>query len=229
MRGRYMNIEKKSRLLYVMKILCENSDEQHPLTIHEIIEQLSEYGIEAFRTTVVSDIAMLEEFGIDVICNRSVQNQYFIGQREFELPELKLLIDAVGASRFIPTGKSKELIEKLSGFASRHQAEVLKKHICVDNRVKQPDAKVYYTVDLLHSAIERKEEISFQYFDYAPDKKKIKKHNGYTYIFSPYQQKESDKQWRASAILCREQPSCHYRQGHMESCAGRNGTAVWKA
>ena len=169
-----------------MKILCENTDEQHPLTINEIIEQLSEHGIKAFRTTVVSDIAVLEEFGIDVICNRSVQNQYFIGQRSFEFPELKLLIDAVGAFRFIPRKKSKELVDKLSELASRHQAKMLKKHICVDDRVKQTDVKVYYAVDLLHFAIEQNEEISFQYFDYTPDKKKVKKHNGYTYIFSPY-------------------------------------------
>ena len=178
--------ENKSRILYILRILNEMSDENHTMTIAEIIDCLTKFEISTCRKTVVSDIKLLQEFGVDVICIKSSQNRYFIGERDFEIPELKLLIDSVEASKFIPLSKSNSLIKKLSNYTSIYQAALLNKHIYVDDRVKQLDQRIYYTVDILSSALDRNRQVTFQYYEYDPNKVKVPKHDGYRYILRPY-------------------------------------------
>ena len=178
--------DKKSRLLYLQKILCDKTDENHPMTMSNIISELAEYGIDACSKTVLTDIKLLQEFGIDIVCDKSRENKYFIGDRDFELPELRLLVDAVASSRFIPKKKSTALIQKITSLASPYQAKMLKKQVFIDTRIKQLDSKVFITVDTLSSAINNGMMISFQYSDYDKDRKKVLKHSGYKYIFSPY-------------------------------------------
>ena len=179
-----MNSQK--RLLLTLKYLWEKTDEEHPATLKEIGEYLQQNGIETTRKTLQADINLLMEFGIDIICNHSTQNQYHIGERVFEIPEVKLLVDAVQSARFITAKKSKTLIKKLSSFVGEPQADILKRHLYVDNRLKAGNESIYFTVDLIHQAIRLKKRVTFQYYYYTPDKKKELKHNGKIYVFSPF-------------------------------------------
>lgn len=179
-----MNSQK--RLLLTLKYLWEKTDEGHPATLKEIGEYLQQNGIETTRKTLQADINLLTEFGIDVICNHSTQNQYHIGERVFEIPEVKLLVDAVQSARFITAKKSKTLIKKLSSFVGDPQADILKRQLYVDHRLKAENESIYFTVDLIHQAIRLKKRVTFQYYYYTPDKKKELKHNGKIYVFSPF-------------------------------------------
>ena len=179
-----MNSQK--RLLLTLKYLWNKTDEEHPTTLKNIGEYLQQNGIETTRKTLQADINLLTEFGIDIICNHSTQNQYHIGERVFEIPEVKLLVDAVQSARFITAKKSKMLIQKLSSFVGEPQADILKRQLYVDHRLKAGNEGIYFTVDLIHQAIRLKKRVTFQYYYYTPNKKKELKHNGKVYIFSPF-------------------------------------------
>lgn len=178
--------EIKNRLLFILSLLYQEADEEHPITITQILERLQAEGINGNRRTVAHDLEILCESGFDVIHNKSRQNQYFIGNRHFELAELKLLVDAIQASRFISSKKSQQLIEKLSAFSSVHQATELNRHLYADKQAKSENEQVLYTVDLLHTAINNKKQVEFKYYEYTPEKKKIFKHDSQVYVFSPY-------------------------------------------
>lgn len=179
-------MEKHNRILLVLKYLRENTDIEHPATIRDIIEYLSQNGYSVTRKTVTSDINDLISFGVDIDCQRSTQNRYFLDVRVFELAEVKLLVDAVQSSRFITTKKSKQLIEKLSTFVGPHQGEILHRQLYVDTRVKANNEGIYYLVDNIHTAIRERKKVTFQYLEYTQNKEKVLKHNGYTYSFSPF-------------------------------------------
>ena len=176
----------KNRALYIFQYLWEHTDEEHPATTKEIIEYLASIGISTTRKTVAEDAAELQNSGFDVVCNRSRQNEYFIGSRYLELAELKLLIDAVQAAKFISPNKSRELIGKVSALAGPHQSAELKRNLFVDGKVKTANEAVYYVVDTLYAAIQKKKAVSFQYIEYTAHKKKAFKHNGQIYVLSPY-------------------------------------------
>ena len=177
---------KKDRTLYVLKYLWKNTDEDHPATVSDILAALEAENIKVERHALMSDIEKLTEFGIDIVCVKSSPNKYFIGQRTFELPELKLLVDAVESSRFISAAQSGRLVGKLCGVASTHQATELNRHLYIDGRVKSDSRTLYYTVDLIHKAINDRKRIRFKYIEYTAEKKKVYKHNGSIYEFSPY-------------------------------------------
>lgn len=181
-----MEYNKRNRILYIEKLLTECTDEKHPITITDILSHLGELGISANRRTVMSDIVQLQEVGLDIVCNKSRQNQYFIGDRHFELPELKMLIDAVQASKFISTNKSRILIEKLFAMASVHQSGELNRQLYVDEQVKTKNESLFYTTDILYSAINAEKQVEFKYYEYNQQKEKLYKHNGQIYEFSPY-------------------------------------------
>lgn len=177
---------EKNRPLYVLKYLLDNTDEDHPAIITDILAYLETIGIHANRKTVASDLLELQDSGYDVICNMSRQNKYFIGSRSLELAELKTVVDAVQAAKFISPNKSLSLIDKLMTLASPYQAEELKRRLYVEGKVKTSNESVYYTVDLLHHAINHGKSVEFQYIGYTADKEKILKHDGAIYHFSPY-------------------------------------------
>ena len=180
-------METKPRILYLMKILQEETDEEHPLTTKQLIEKLQEdYGISAHRTTLAKDIAALQEFGVDVVTVHSTQCKYFVGSRNFELPELKLLIDAVESSKFITSKKSEALIEKIHSLTSQGQVSKLKRNNYVVDRIKPDNEQIYYIVDAINDAINAGKQISFQYYDYSGLKKKVLKNKGEVYKLSPY-------------------------------------------
>lgn len=180
-----MKSDSQLRILLLLKFLYEHSCEEHPVSVAEILQCWNEHGIHADRKSVYGDIAALAEFGIDIIQRRERQNRYFIGSRLFELPELKLLVDAVESSRFITRKKSAELIGKLSSLAGNGNATQLDRPVYMDGTAKPENEAAYYIVDVLQTAIREKRQVSFQYFEYTPQKK-VLKHDGYSYQFSPY-------------------------------------------
>ena len=180
-------MESKPRILYIQKILLERTDEENPLSTTQLINILNdEYGISAHRTTITKDIAALQEFGMDIVVIHSTQSKYFVASRKFELPELKLLIDAVESSKFITNKKSDALIEKIHTMTSAGQVAKLKRNNYVVNRIKPDNEQIYYIIDSINAAINSGKQISFQYYDYTGLKKKVLKNKGEVYKLSPY-------------------------------------------
>ncbi len=182
-----MDIKAKLRPFYVAKMLFERTDEEHYLTIAQIMEILEkEYGIATSRGTVGDDIKVLQEFGMEIEVEPSTQNRYYLIGRKFDLPELKTLIDATESARFITKEKSDALVKKLASLSSLNNASALTRNIDVENRIKAENEKIYYIIDALNEAINLKKKVSFQYFTYNVKKQKKLKYDGYTYVFSPY-------------------------------------------
>ncbi|MBE6887210.1 MAG: WYL domain-containing protein [Ruminococcaceae bacterium] len=182
-----MEKDNKKRLMLMQEVLEKYSDEEHPLTTAQIIRILDEeYGMKIHRTTVGKDIADLIEMDVDVQCTRSTQNRYFIGTRYFELPELKLLVDAVASSKFITEKKSHELIAKLDRFASVYQRENIKRNIHTESRIKPNNERSFYIVDCINDAINQGRKVQFTYFEYNANKEKVLRNDGKPYVFSPY-------------------------------------------
>ena len=178
---------QKLKLLYLKKILEEQTDEDHPMAVAEMIGQLEQYGVSAERKSIYDDLEALRLFGLDVVQTKTGNRTgYYIGQREFELPELKLLVDAVQSSRFISKKKSDTLIRKLEGLTSEHQARQLRRQVYVDRRVKTENETVYYAIDKLHTAIASGKAVTFRYFDYNVKKEQVFRREGRRYTVSPY-------------------------------------------
>jgi len=182
-----MDIKARLRPFYVAKMLYEQTDEDHYLTIAQIIDQLeADYGISTTRGTVSDDIKVLQEFGFDIEVEQSTQKRIYLIERTFDLPELKTLIDAIESARFIPKKKSADLVKKIASLSSKHTSEDLVRNVDVENRLKTDNQKVLYIMDALNEAINKKKKVSFQYFSYNANKKQEIKNGGFTYIFSPY-------------------------------------------
>ena len=177
---------EKNRPLAIFQYLWNHTDESRPAIITEILAYLESQGIHADRKTVAADIRDLQEAGWDIICNRSRQNQYFIGDRGLELAELKLIIDAVQAARFISPHKTEAIVEKLTQMAGPSDREELHRRLFVQGKAKTTNEAVLYTIDLLHTAIRQGQTVAFQYLDYTPRKEKVAKHGGQIYCLSPY-------------------------------------------
>ena len=181
-----MKNESQQALLLLRQYLHQHTDEQHPVSVTDILAFWQQHGIQAGRKSVYTDIELLQNAGMDIVCVKSSQNKYFVGQRLFELPELKLLVDAVESSRFITEKKSTALIKKLGHLTSTAQAEQLNRRIYMGGTPKPENESIYYNVDTIHNAVQKKQQITFQYFEYTPKKEKVLKHDGYKYRFSPY-------------------------------------------
>lgn len=192
------SMESKPRILYLQKILLERTDEENMLSTTQLINILNdEYGISAHRTTITKDIAALQEFGMDIVVIHSTQSKYFVASRKFELPELKLLIDAVESSKFITSKKSDALIEKIHTMTSAGQVAKLRRNNYVVNRIKPDNEQIYYIIDTINEAINSGKQISFQYYDYTGLKKKVLKNKGEVYKLSPYK-----LIWCGDILLC---------------------------
>lgn len=177
---------QKLKLLCLMNLFLEETDEDHTLTIPKIIEKLGTQGIHAERKSLYDDFETLRQFGLDIECLRSRTTGYYLASRLFELPELKLLTDAVASSQFITEKKSAQLIRKLESLASRHQAWQLHRQVYVQGRIKAENEQIYYNVDAIQQAIAKGRQISFLYFCYTVDKEKTYRHDGNRYAASPY-------------------------------------------
>ena len=177
---------QKTKLLHLYQIMLHQTDEDHPITVAQMIEQLARYDIKAERKSIYDDLEALRLFGLDVQCRRGKTPGWFVGERDFELPEVKLLMDAVQSSRFITQKKSDALIRKLESLASVHQAGQLQRQVYVSGRIKVMNESIYYNVDKLHTAIAGQKAITFRYFDYDIHRQKVFRQEGGRYIVSPY-------------------------------------------
>ena len=182
-----MDIDGKLRPLYLLRILKESTDEDHALTTAQLCRILKEeYGIDTFRTTIKSDIEVLQQAGFGIQTTRSTQNLYNYYERDFDIPEIKLLLDAVMSSKFITAAKSEQLSKKLSELAGAYKAKELKRNLIVDGRIKQENEQIYIIIDAINDAINTRKKISFQKAEYNVKKDRILHNSGETYIFSPY-------------------------------------------
>ncbi len=176
----------KERLLELLYLLYSKTDENHALTINEIVTHFEAKRVVTYRKTVQADIRLLIQFGMDIVEVKGNPLRYFCASRQFELPEIKLLLDAVLSSKLITPKKSAALVDKLLTIAGEHQAQQLRQQLSAKGRVKPENESVYYTIDLLHTVIEEGRQISFQYYSYLPTKEKVYRQDGAPYVFSPY-------------------------------------------
>ncbi len=177
---------QKLKLLYLMKILQEKTDESHALSVPELITELGRFDIKAERKSIYDDLDALRFFGLDVECARGKSTGYYLASKTFELPELKLLVDSVQSSKFITHKKSTDLIKKIESLCSVYDGQSLQRQVYVANRIKTMNESIYYNVDNIHTGIGDNKKISFKYFEYAVTKEKVLKRNGERYIVSPY-------------------------------------------
>lgn len=175
----------KQKLIRLVEILIKYTDQEHGLTINEIIEKLSAYDISAERKSLYDDFLILEEMGIPVYKTKGKQTRYYIDAFIFEIAELKMLVDAVQSSKFITAKKSKDIIFRLERFTSIHKSKELSRQVYVEDRVKTANPAAVYTVDAVHSAINTDRRLKFHYFEYDAEKKKRLRRDGAFYTVSP--------------------------------------------
>lgn len=207
---------QKLKLLYLMKILLEKTDEEHSITMQEIQESLECYGIKAERKSLYSDMESLRQYGMDIIGRQMERTYYYsVGNRQFELAELKLLVDSVQAAKFITVKKSNELIKKIESLASRYEAAKLQRQVYVAERVKTMNESIYYNVDMIHAAIGADSQITFQYFQWNMDKKMELRKDGALYAVSPWALSWSDENYYLIAFDSLESKIKHFRVDKM--------------
>lgn len=177
---------QKLKLLYLLRFLMQNSDEAHPLSMAQIIEELANNGISAERKSIYDDIEALRLFGVDIVQLKGKNGGYYIGERDFELPELKLLVDSVQSSKFITQDKTYKLIKKIESLASIYDGQLLQRQVFVTNRVKSMNESIYYAVDVISDAITKNRKIRYQYFEYTVEKERRLRHGGKFYEISPF-------------------------------------------
>ena len=179
--------KQKLKTMAVLDILRENTDDEHGISMPEIIEKLDAMGIKAERKSVYKDIDDLRDYGYEISKEQDGgKHRYYLLDRNFELPELKLLVDAVQASKFISEKRSNELIAKIEEQASKYQAKELHRQVYVTNRVKTDYESVYYNIDDINLAINEDSQIEFDYFEWTIDKEMAIRENGHKTMISPW-------------------------------------------
>ena len=199
-----------------MKILLEKTDETHSITMREILESLEAYGVIAERKSIYSDIENLRSYGLDIIGEKEDKAySYRVVSRQFELAELKLLVDSIQAARFITAKKSNELIKKLEGLASKYEASQLQRQVYTAERIKTSNESIFYNVDNIHQAIASNVQISFQYFNWDVNKKQVLRKDGALYKVSPWALSWDDENYYLIAFDSVEDKIKHFRVDKM--------------
>ena len=208
---------QKAKILYLMKILLEKTDEEHLMSAADLARELNFYGISAERKSIYTDIEVLKTFGIDIVQVKGGNAGYYVASREFEMPELKLLVDAVQASRFITKKKTEELIGKLEKLTSEASAKELQRQIYIYNRTKAGNETIYNNVDYIHTAINSNQQIAFKYAEWTVKKTLELKKNGTLYEVSPWSLTWDDENYYLIAFDEKVQSIRHYRVDKMQS------------
>lgn len=207
---------QKAKLLLILDYLRAESDEDHPVTTGALVDYLAANGVRAERKSVYADLTVLSGHGYDIQRIPGRSGGVYLGSRDFELPELKLLVDAVQASRFITKKKSDALISKLEGLTSRHQATQLQRQVFVGGRVKSMNESAYYSVDAIHTAITRHRAVAFRYFDLDRSKEKVYRRGGAEYQVEPYCLVWDNAQYYLVGCAVGEEETRHYRVDKMD-------------
>lgn len=203
--------KQKQKLLYILKMLHEKSNEEHPIKMDAILAMLDKEGIKAERKSIYNDMDTLRDFGYDIVLTKGKNGGYFLASRDFEAAELKVLVDAVSASRFITAKKSKELITKITKLADDHEAKNLKREVYVVNRVKSDNESIFYNVDEIHRAIDENRQISFKYLEYSINKEVRYRKSGKTYHVSPWALTWNEEKYYLIAYDAESKVMKHYR------------------
>ena len=207
---------QKLKMLYLVRLFSELTDDEHGLTMPQIIEKLAAWGVNADRKTLYMDFEELRRYGLDLLSEKAGhQTVYFLGAREFELPELKLLVDSVQAAKFITDKKSRELIRKLEGLVSTHQARQLHRQVLISGRVKTMNESIYYNIDKLHGAINADAQIRFQYYQWNVNKEMELRRGGAVYQVSPWALIWDDENYYLVAYDSADSRIKHYRVDKM--------------
>ena len=208
---------QKLKLSYLTKIMLEKTDDEHGLTMQQIIEELDRYGVSAERKSLYADfVDMTDKLGIEIIKEkRGRETIYHVGGRDFEVAEVKLLIDAIQSSKFITERKSNELIKKVKKLVSAHQAAQLQRQVYVQGRIKTMNESIYYNVDSLHTAIAQNNRIKFQYCGWYPDKTLVPLNEGKFFEVSPWALTWDDEYYYLVAFDHYEEKLKHYRVDKM--------------
>lgn len=216
------NPRQKQKLLYLQKILLEKTDENHGLTVSELISELDAYGISAERKSLYDDLHILESFGLDICSEKTNTVRYYVGARDFQISELKLLVDAIQSSKFITEKKSSELIKKVESLASENDAKLLQNQVILSNRVKTPNETIYYNVDRLHDAVSKNRSVTFYYNEWklklgSTEKLTLsRRHGGELYRVSPWALCWDDENYYLIAFDEKSESVRHYRVDKME-------------
>ena len=206
---------QKLKMLYLLEILRRETDEEHPLSLKQIIDLLAQKGVSAERKSLYDDIEQLRLLGEDVVTVRDTTVRYYIGERTLDMPQLRLLVDAVQSSKFITRKKSEELIRRLESLTSRHLAGQLQREVLVSGRIKTMNESIFYNVDSLQSAIAAGKQVTFQYFDWGMDKKQHLRHDGAIYTLSPWAMVWDDENYYLVAYHSEKGTLRHYRVDRM--------------
>ncbi len=209
--------KQKAKLLYIWEALLKYTDENNALSSAQIIDYLAKRDISVERKTVFSDIATLKEFGADICLSKSKDHKgYYVASRDFELPELKIITEAILSSRYITAKKSKELIAKLSELVGPSERKQLQREVFVSGRVKSENESIYYNVDMLHNAMLENRQITFNYLDWTLNKELIPRHNGRVYRVSPWALTVDDENYYLIAYDSAHSEIRHYRVDKMK-------------
>ena len=200
---------QKLKIFYILDYLEAHSNEKNPVRASDLIAMLDrQHNIRCDRKTVYSDIAALQQYGVDIVSLPGKNGGYYIASRNFELPELKLLIDAVQSSRYLTEKKSRELIEKLCSQCNEQDAKLMRRTVLVSGRVKSMNETIYYNVDAIQEAIAQNRQITFRYFDWDFGGKR--KYREKEYLASPYG-------------LCQDNENCY-----LLAFSGRHGITSYR-
>ena len=225
---------QKLKPLYIMNYLLQNSDEDHLVSMSQLIEHLAAHGIPSERKSVYDDIEALRVFGLDIVQGGSGKNAgYYIANRSFELPELKLLVDSVQSSKFITDKKTATLIKKIETLASIHEAQLLNRQVDVKNRIKTMNESIYYNIDAIQSGISQNKKIQFKYFEYTVQKTRHYRKDGAFYVVSPFAMTWDDENYYLVAFDSQAGIIKHYRVDKMTEISSteedRDGLDAYQA
>ncbi len=210
-------INQKLKLYYLARIMVEKTDDEHRITMPEIQEKLEAYGVTADRKSLYDDLEALRVLGIDVIGEKDGRNYFYhVGKKQFEIAELKLLVDAIQSSKFITEKKSGELIKKLTGLASDYEASQLKREVVVQGRIKTMNESIYYIVDDIHNAITKNKRIEFEYLRWNIEKK-MEQRKDKLYEVSPWALTWDDENYYMIGYDAEAGKIKHYRVDKMRN------------
>lgn len=209
----------KIKLVKILEILQQDSDEDHYIETSEILNKLFEMGIKCDRRTLYNDIAVLNEYGYEVLCEKQAgkSNRYCVADRGFDVPELRILIDAINAASFVTPKKSEKLIDKIAVLGGSHRAELLKRNITWLNIAKHTNEQIYYTIDKLDRAISESKKVSFYYFKYDAQGNKVYRKDKKRYIENPYALVFSNEKYYLVSYNQKHDSILHYRVDRMDS------------
>ena len=178
--------KQKLKYVIILEILRQETDAEHSMQTNTLLKKLEEQGNECSRETLYSDIKALNDNGFEIFCNRSSSNEYYVEDRSFDLPEIRILIDAVNAASFITPKKTEELVGKVAALGGSHRGEIMKNETKIYNTAKHSNEYIYYNINEIELAINQRKKVSFYYFDYNERKEKVFRKDKKRYYINPY-------------------------------------------